>query len=76
MVGQNETYARALVQGLYFSTNGKPFCWSLPSELNDVTRRAIQRAADCGWIFVWGHNMCLTTAGLELAKKSIKTEPQ
>ena len=70
MVDQSKTFARHLVRAVYYATDGKPFWWSLPKDLNDVTKDAIAHAVDRGWILLEGHHnsVCLTDAGRDLVK--------
>jgi hypothetical protein len=64
MVDQREKYARALVRALYYATDGKPVWWSLPKDLNDVAREALECAVDHGWLLLFGnHSVLLTEAG-------------
>jgi hypothetical protein len=69
MVDQSETFARGLVRALYYATDGKPVWWSLPTNLNDVTKGAIAHAVDRGWMLLEGsHSVCLTDAGRKLVE--------
>ena len=69
MVDQSEAFARHLVRALDYATDGKPVWWSLPNDLNDAMREAIERAVDRGWILLAGsHSVCLTDAGRDLVK--------
>ena len=71
MVDQTEMFARHVVRALAYSTDGKPFWWSLPKELNETTRKAIDCAVDRGWILLEGHynSVCLTDEGRKLVKR-------
>lgn len=66
MVERVERHARALVRAVYFATDGKPSWWSLPNELNDVTKEAIAFAVDRGWMVLEGRSICLTDEGRKL----------
>jgi hypothetical protein len=67
MVDQREKYALALVRGLYYATDGKPVWWSLPREMNDVAKDALDCAVDHGWLLLLGsHSVCLTDSGRDL----------
>ena len=71
MVDQSEAFARHLVRALYYATDGKPVWWSLPKDLNDATRQALEYAVDRGWLLLLGsHSVLLTDAGRDLIKKS------
>jgi len=76
MVDQAEAFARILVRALYYATDRKPCWWSLPRNLNDRTKDAIDRAVDLGWILLEGHHnsVCLTDAGRELVERTTKPE--
>ena len=63
MGDQREKYARVLVRALYDATGGKPMWWSLPKDLNDVAREALECAVDNGWLLLLDyHSICLTDA--------------
>jgi hypothetical protein len=69
MVDPAEAFARHLVRALYYATDGKPCWWSLPANLNDVTKDAIDRAVDRGWLLLLGsHSVCLTDTGRDLIR--------
>jgi hypothetical protein len=71
MGDQREKYARALVRALFYATDGKPVWWSLPGDLNDVAREALDCAVDRGWLLIMDrHSICLTDAGRELVVES------
>lgn len=70
MVDQSQTFACHLVRALYYATDGKPVWWSLPKNLNDVTKGAIAHAVDRGWMLLDGsHSVCLTDLGKDLARQ-------
>ena len=70
MVDQTEKYARLLVRALYYATDGEPRWWALPKGLNELTKEAVDRAVDRGWLLMEGsHNsVCLTDSGRELVE--------
>ena len=55
---------------MYYSTDGDPRWWVLPTQLNDVTKEAIAVAVDRGWMLDRGDSVCLTDAGREMVRKS------
>ena len=53
MVDQSEAFAGQLVRALYYATYGKPVWWSLPKDLNEVTRRALECASITAGYSCW-----------------------
>ena len=69
MVDQTEAFARHLLRALYYATDGRPCWWSLPPNLNDVTKDAIAHAVDRGWMLLEGnHSVYLTEAGRDVVE--------
>jgi hypothetical protein len=69
MADPAETFARHLVRALYHATDGEERWWSLPNELNDATRQALECAVARGWLLMLGnHSVCLTDDGRELVR--------
>ena len=62
MAERSERAARLLVRALYYSTDGEPRWWVLPTKLNDATREAIAFAVDRGWMLDRGDSVCLTAS--------------
>jgi len=51
MVDEVDAFARHLVRALYYATDGAPCWWSLPKELNEQTKDALdgsRAAIDAG----------------------------
>ena len=58
----------AMVQALYYATEGEPRWWGLPINLNDLTKEAIWVAVARGWMLDRGDSVCLTDAGRDLVR--------
>jgi hypothetical protein len=66
-----------LVRALYYATDGKPCWWCLPRNLNNLTKDAIDRAVDLGWILLEGHHnsVCLTDTGRDVFETTARRMP-
>jgi hypothetical protein len=69
MAEQSERAARLLVRALLYATDGEPRWWTLPTNLNDLTREAIALAVARGWMIDRGDSVCLTDAGRDLVRQ-------
>ena len=68
MAEDSERSAHLLVRALYHATDGEPRWWTLPTNLNDMTKEAVAVAVERGWMLDRGDSVCLTAAGRNLVR--------